>query len=149
MKKGDGLFRKVCAEVAQRYPNIEYNDIIVDNCTMQLVSRPHQFDVMVMPNLYGNIISNSKFVLFRSLDNFDPSIQCSVVLLVVQALSLVVTSMKTWLFSNKLLVILVARSPAKISLTQLLIWLQLQRSVWCICMTHHSPDKIIYSHGRE
>ena len=60
MKKGDGLFRKVCAEVAQRYPNIEYNDIIVDNCTMQLVSRPHQFDVMVMPNLYGNIISNSK-----------------------------------------------------------------------------------------
>lgn len=60
MKKGDGLFRKVCAEVAQRYPNIEYNDIIVDNCTMQLVSRPHQFDVMVMPNLYGNIISNSE-----------------------------------------------------------------------------------------
>merc|ERR1711868_319870 len=58
MKKGDGLFRQVCAEVAQRYPNIEYNDIIVDNCTMQLVSRPHQFDVMVMPNLYGNIISN-------------------------------------------------------------------------------------------
>jgi len=58
MKKGDGLFRKVCAEVAQRYPNIEYNDIIVDNCTMQLVSKPHQFDVMVMPNLYGNIISN-------------------------------------------------------------------------------------------
>lgn len=66
MKKGDGLFRKVCAEVAQRYPNIEYNDIIVDNCTMQLVSRPHQFDVMVMPNLYGNIISNSEF-FFQSL----------------------------------------------------------------------------------
>jgi len=58
MKKGDGLFRKVCAEVAQDYPEIEYNDIIVDNCTMQLVSKPHQFDVMVMPNLYGNIISN-------------------------------------------------------------------------------------------
>ena len=35
MKKGDGLFRKVCAEVAERYPEIEYNDIIVDNCTMQ------------------------------------------------------------------------------------------------------------------
>ena len=59
MKKGDGLFRQVCAEVAERYPEIEYNDIIVDNCTMQLVSKPHQFDVMVMPNLYGNIISNS------------------------------------------------------------------------------------------
>jgi len=58
MKKGDGLFRKVCGEVAERYPEIEYEDIIVDNCTMQLVSKPHQFDVMVTPNLYGNIISN-------------------------------------------------------------------------------------------
>jgi len=58
MKKGDGLFRQVCKEVSEHYPNIEYDDIIVDNCTMQLVSRPHQFDVMVMPNLYGNIISN-------------------------------------------------------------------------------------------
>ena len=66
MKKGDGLFRKVCAEVAERYPNIEYNDIIVDNCTMQLVSKPHQFDVMVMPNLYGNIISNCEFKIERS-----------------------------------------------------------------------------------
>lgn len=58
MKKGDGLFRSVCAEVAKEYPHIKYDDIIVDNCTMQLVSRPDQFDVMVMPNLYGNIISN-------------------------------------------------------------------------------------------
>merc|ERR1712176_1355545 len=58
MKKGDGLFRKVCAEVALEYPHIAYDDIIVDNCTMQLVSNPDQFDVMVMPNLYGNIISN-------------------------------------------------------------------------------------------
>ena len=63
MKKGDGLFRQVCAEVAERYPEIEYNDIIVDNCTMQLVSKPHQFDVMVMPNLYGNIISNSELLI--------------------------------------------------------------------------------------
>lgn len=58
MKQGDGLFRKICAEVATHYPEIEHDDIIVDNCTMQLVSRPEQFDVMVMPNLYGNIISN-------------------------------------------------------------------------------------------
>jgi len=58
MKKGDGLFRKVCAEVAKDYPEIEHDDIIVDNCTMQLVSRPEQFDVMVTPNLYGNILSN-------------------------------------------------------------------------------------------
>ena len=142
MKKGDGLFRKVCAEVAQRYPNIEYNDIIVDNCTMQLVSRPHQFDVMVMPNLYGNIISNSKCAIRSQnitsgyMDNFWLYIQCSVVLLVVQASSLAVTSTKTWLFLNKPLVIQVVRSPAKTSLTQLLIWLQPQRSVWCIRMTH-------------
>ena len=60
MKKGDGLFRRVCGEVAKDYPQIQYDDIIVDNCTMQLVSRPEQFDVMVTPNLYGNIISNSK-----------------------------------------------------------------------------------------
>jgi len=58
MKKGDGLFRRVCGEVAKDYPQIQYDDIIVDNCTMQLVSRPEQFDVMVTPNLYGNIISN-------------------------------------------------------------------------------------------
>ena len=37
---------------------IEFNAMIVDNCTMQMVSNPHQFDVMVMPNLYGNIIIN-------------------------------------------------------------------------------------------
>ena len=37
---------------------IEFNTMIVDNCTMQMVSNPHQFDVMVMPNLYGNIIIN-------------------------------------------------------------------------------------------
>ena len=60
MKQGDGLFRAVCAEVAKDFPNIEHDDIIVDNCTMQLVSKPEQFDVMVMPNLYGNIIGNSK-----------------------------------------------------------------------------------------
>jgi len=58
MKKGDGLFRQVCAEVSKDYPSIEYDDIIVDNCTMQLVSKPEQFDVMVTPNLYGNIIGN-------------------------------------------------------------------------------------------
>ena len=60
MKKGDGLFRQVCAEVSKDYPSIEYDDIIVDNCTMQLVSKPEQFDVMVTPNLYGNIIGNSR-----------------------------------------------------------------------------------------
>ncbi|TKR64190.1 hypothetical protein L596_024769 [Steinernema carpocapsae] len=40
------------------YPEIEFESMIVDNASMQLVSRPQQFDVMLMPNLYGNIISN-------------------------------------------------------------------------------------------
>ena len=58
MKLGDGLFLKSCQEIAQLYPNIEFETMIVDNTTMQLVSKPQQFDVMVMPNLYGNIIDN-------------------------------------------------------------------------------------------
>ena len=58
MKLGDGLFLKSCEEMAQLYPMIEFETLIVDNCTMQLVSNPHQFDVMVMPNLYGDILIN-------------------------------------------------------------------------------------------
>lgn len=58
MKLADGLFLESCREVAKYYPSIEFNDIIVDNCCMQLVSNPHQFDVMVTPNLYGAIIDN-------------------------------------------------------------------------------------------
>ena len=57
-KLGDGLFLRCCGEVAKDYPDIEYNSMIIDNCCMQLVSNPQQFDVMVMPNLYGNIVSN-------------------------------------------------------------------------------------------
>ncbi|XP_032827279.1 isocitrate dehydrogenase [NAD] subunit gamma, mitochondrial isoform X1 [Petromyzon marinus] len=58
MKLGDGLFLQCCRDVAKNYPDIEFESMIVDNTTMQLVSRPNQFDVMVMPNLYGNIVSN-------------------------------------------------------------------------------------------
>ncbi len=58
MKLGDGLFLKSCTDIAKLYPEIEFETMIVDNTTMQLVSKPQQFDVMVMPNLYGNIISN-------------------------------------------------------------------------------------------
>jgi isocitrate dehydrogenase (NAD+) len=58
MKLGDGLFLRCCGDVAKLYPNIEFEQMIVDNTTMQLVSNPQQFDVMVMPNLYGNIIDN-------------------------------------------------------------------------------------------
>ena len=42
----------------EQYPDIEYNEVIVDNACMQLVKNPAQFDVLVMPNLYGDIISD-------------------------------------------------------------------------------------------
>lgn len=58
MKLGDGLFLNCCREVSKDYPEIEFNDMIIDNASMQMVSRPQQFDVLVMPNLYGNILSN-------------------------------------------------------------------------------------------
>ncbi|XP_019519864.1 PREDICTED: isocitrate dehydrogenase [NAD] subunit gamma, mitochondrial isoform X2 [Hipposideros armiger] len=58
MKLGDGLFLQCCKEVAACYPQITFESMIVDNTTMQLVSQPQQFDVMVMPNLYGNIVNN-------------------------------------------------------------------------------------------
>ena len=47
MKLADGLFLESCREVASKYPGIAYNEVIVDNCCMQLVSKPEQFDVMV------------------------------------------------------------------------------------------------------
>ncbi|KAH7332058.1 hypothetical protein KP509_20G066100 [Ceratopteris richardii] len=59
MKLADGLFLESCREIAKKYPGIEYNEIIVDNCCMQLVARPEQFDVMVTPNLYGNLVANT------------------------------------------------------------------------------------------
>jgi len=58
MKKADGLFLESCKAVAKKYPNIQYEEIIVDNCMMQLVSRPQKFDVMVSPNFYGSLLSN-------------------------------------------------------------------------------------------
>ncbi|CAL5057351.1 unnamed protein product [Urochloa decumbens] len=58
MKLADGLFLESCREVAKKYPGIQYNEIIVDNCCMQLVAKPEQFDVMVTPNLYGNLVAN-------------------------------------------------------------------------------------------
>ncbi|MBN2365621.1 MAG: NAD-dependent isocitrate dehydrogenase [Calditrichaeota bacterium] len=58
MKKSDGLFLKSCREIAKGYPGIEYKEIIVDNCAMQMVMNPEQFDVLVLTNLYGDIISD-------------------------------------------------------------------------------------------
>jgi isocitrate dehydrogenase (NAD+) len=58
MKMSDGLFLKCCREVAAQYPEVQYNELIVDNACMQLVMRPETFDLLVMPNLYGDIISD-------------------------------------------------------------------------------------------
>jgi isocitrate dehydrogenase (NAD+) len=58
MKLADGLFRQTCKDMSAEYPALEYSDMIVDNASMQCVSKPQQFDVMVMPNLYGGILSN-------------------------------------------------------------------------------------------
>jgi isocitrate dehydrogenase (NAD+) len=58
LKATDGLFLRVAEQVASAYPDIEFNDRIVDNMTMQLVQRPHEYDVLVMPNLYGDIVSD-------------------------------------------------------------------------------------------
>ncbi|XP_026740185.1 isocitrate dehydrogenase [NAD] subunit gamma, mitochondrial-like [Trichoplusia ni] len=58
MKLSDGLFLETSRRLAKEYPEIEHNDMIIDNCCMQLVAKPHQFDVMLMTNLYGSIVSN-------------------------------------------------------------------------------------------
>jgi isocitrate dehydrogenase (NAD+) len=58
MKLADGLFLRCCREVAERNPQIQYNELIVDNASMQLVMRPETFDVLLLPNLYGDIVSD-------------------------------------------------------------------------------------------
>eukprot|EP00850_Spirogloea_muscicola_P003347 SM000013S26516 [mRNA] locus=s13:829185:831388:+ [translate_table: standard] len=58
MKKTDGLFLQCCREVSEKYPDIQYEEVIIDNCCMMLVKNPALFDVLVMPNLYGDIVSD-------------------------------------------------------------------------------------------
>lgn len=58
MKHTDGLFLEVSRAVAARYPDIEFEDRIVDNMCMQLVQKPELYDVLVLPNLYGDIVSD-------------------------------------------------------------------------------------------
>lgn len=58
MKLTDGLFLECFREVAANYPEIIADDVIVDNCCMQLVTKPEQFDVLVLPNLFGDIVSD-------------------------------------------------------------------------------------------
>src|ERR1700689_241072 len=58
MKLSDGLFLRCCRTVAKQYPEITYGEHIVDNTCMQLVMNPYQYDMLVMENLYGDIISD-------------------------------------------------------------------------------------------
>ncbi|CCW34096.1 isocitrate dehydrogenase (NADP) [Chthonomonas calidirosea] len=58
MKYTDGLFFRVGQEVAKEYPDIEYQEVLVDNMCMQLVQKPELYDVLVLPNLYGDILSD-------------------------------------------------------------------------------------------
>ena len=58
MKYTDGLFYRMAAEVAKDYPEIEYQEVLVDNMCMQLVQKPELYDVLVMENLYGDILSD-------------------------------------------------------------------------------------------
>jgi isocitrate dehydrogenase (NAD+) len=58
LKATDGLYLKVAREVAAEYRDINFNDRIVDNMCMQLVQRPHEYDVLVLPNLFGDIVSD-------------------------------------------------------------------------------------------
>lgn len=58
MKFTDGLFGKIGEQVSKDYPSVEYGERLIDNLCMQLVMRPEQFDVLVLPNLYGDIVSD-------------------------------------------------------------------------------------------
>jgi len=58
MKKGDGLFLETCREIAEQYPSIQYDEKQVDTMCMRLAMDPSNIDVMVMPNLYGDIVSD-------------------------------------------------------------------------------------------
>jgi isocitrate dehydrogenase (NAD+) len=58
MKCSDGLFLETSRNVAKRYPDIEFEDRIVDNMCMQLVQKPNLYDVIVLPNLYGDVVSD-------------------------------------------------------------------------------------------
>lgn len=58
MKLSDGLFLECCRKVAREYPEIRFSELIVDNCCMQLVRDPTRYDVLLLENLYGDIVSD-------------------------------------------------------------------------------------------
>jgi 3-isopropylmalate dehydrogenase len=58
LRKGDGLFATTCKTVAKKYPKIEYSELYVDACAMNLIRNPEEFDVIVTTNLFGDILSD-------------------------------------------------------------------------------------------
>lgn len=58
MKLSDGLFLQCCRDISKKYPDIEFEDVIVDNFSMQVVRKPEKYDVVVTENLYGDILSD-------------------------------------------------------------------------------------------
>ena len=58
LRKGDGLFARTCKSVAEKYPNIEYSELYVDACAMNLIRNPEEFDVILTTNLFGDILSD-------------------------------------------------------------------------------------------
>ncbi len=63
----DGLFRSVCSEVSKQYPDIAYNELYVDAASMRLIKEPQEFDVLVTPNLFGDILSDEAAQLIGGL----------------------------------------------------------------------------------
>ena len=58
LRKGDGLFAATCKSVAKKYPKIQYSELYVDACAMNLIRNPEEFDVIVTTNLFGDILSD-------------------------------------------------------------------------------------------
>lgn len=58
MRLSDGLFLRCCREVAEKYPNVKFEEMYLDTVCLKMVQNPNQFDVLVMPNLYGDILSD-------------------------------------------------------------------------------------------
>lgn len=58
LKYSDGVFLRAAREVAQEYSDVQFDDVLLDNCCMQLAKRPQQFDVLVCPNFYGDLLSD-------------------------------------------------------------------------------------------
>src|SRR5262249_2177684 len=81
LKMADGLFLEAFRATAKEFPDIQPKEMIVDNCCMQLVSKPQQFDVMAMGNLYGDIVSDLGAGVVGGISatagiNFGDKIQC-------------------------------------------------------------------------